>query len=443
MIVRMAVPMILAEIVNVLYSIVDRMYIGHIADVGKLALTGLGITAPIITTVAAFASLCGTGGGPLCSIARGRKDTEEAETIMGNAFTMLILLGLLLTAFTQVFMKQILHLFGASDQTFPYARDYAQIYMCGTLFSMVSFGMNFFINAQGFAKTGMMTITIGALVNIVLDPIFIFALRLGIAGAAIATVLAQFVSALWVILFLVGKRTTLKLSFRSMRLRGRIVLGILEIGASGFVMKGTTGLVQILYNIQLKRYGGDLFLGSMTIVNSIREVLIMTFHGINSGSQPALGFNFGAKKYDRVKEGIRFSTRFACLYAVIVWAMSMAFSRQIAAVFTNDSEMIALCTKTIRIFFSCFVFKAFQLTGQNVYIALGKGKLAVFFSMLRKIIVVTPLVFLLPLIPALGAYGVFWADAVADVVCSSICYLFMYFAIYKTLLSKEPGGNNP
>ena len=425
--------MILAEIVNVLYSIVDRMYIGHIPNVGNLALTGLGITAPIITTVAAFASLCGAGGGPLCSIARGQKNTEEAETIMGNALTMILILGVVLTVSTLAFMKPILYLFGASDQTYPYAADYARIYLMGTIFSMISFGMNFFINAQGFAKMGMMTITIGALANIILDPIFIFVLGMGIKGAAIATVIAQFVSAAWVLSFLMSKRAILKLSLRSMRLKKSIVLGILELGASGFVMKGTTGLVQVFYNVQLKRYGGDLFLGSMTVVNSIREVLIMTFHGINSGSQPVLGFNYGAKKYDRVKQGIVFSTKFALIYAVIAWALVMVFSRQVASVFTNDQALIALCERTIRIFFCGFIFKAFQTIGQHVYIALGKGKRAIFFSLLRKIIFVTPLIFLLPLIPGLGAYGIFLADAVADVVCSCICYGFMYFTLYKKM----------
>lgn len=429
--------MILAEIVNVLYSIVDRIYIGHIAYAGNLALTGLGITAPIITTVAAFASLCGTGGGPLCSIASGRHDYEEAEVIMGNAFSMIVIFSLLLTLIAQLYMEPILRIFGASAETYPYACNYARIYMAGTLFSMISFGMNFFINAQGFAKVGMLTITIGAIINILLDPIFIFVLELGISGAAIATVIAQFISALWVILFLTGKRTKMKLNFRSMRLRKKIVFDILELGASGFVMKGTTGLVQLFYNIQLKRYGGDLYLGSMTVVNSIREVLIMTFHGINSGSQPVIGFNYGAKKYDRVKKGISFSTQFALVYALIAWVLIMIFSSQCAAFFTNDKELISLCTKTIRIFFSCFIFKAFQLTGQNVYIALGKGKLAIFFSLLRKIVVVSPLVFLMPMIPHIGADGVFWADAVADVVCSSVCYLFMYYTIYKRLPNED------
>ena len=433
----MAVPMILAEIVNVLYSIVDRMYIGHIPEVGKYALTGLGIAAPLITTVAAFGSLCGTGGAPLCSIARGRRDYDEAQNIMGNAFMMLIILGAALSFFTLAFMKPILYFFGAGDQTYPYARDYAMIYMAGTLFSMISFGMNFFINAQGFARIGMLTITIGAVANIILDPIFIFVFHLGIKGAAIATVIAQFVSALWVLLFLTGKRASIRLSFPSMRLHRRIVINILGLGASGFVMKSTTGLVQILYNIQLKRYGGDLYVGSMTVVNSLREVLIMTFHGINSGSQPVIGFNYGAEKYDRVKKGISFATRFALIYAVIVLVLVMAFSKQIASVFTNDADLIELCTRTIRIFFCFFVFKAFQMTGQNVYIALGKGKLAVFFSMLRKIIVVTPLVFLLPLIPGLGADGVFWADAIADVLCSSVTFLFMYFTIYRKLSSQN------
>lgn len=436
-IISMAIPMLIAEIVNALYSVVDRMFIGHIPEVGKYALTGLGLTVPIITTVAAFGSLCGAGGGPLCSIARGKNDNDEAELVMGNAFTMLIAFAVILTAVGLLLLEPLLNLLGASDQTFPYAYGYMRIYISGTLFSIISFGMNFFINSQGFAKMGMMTITIGAVVNLILDPIFIFALKLGIEGAAIATVIAQFVSALWVMLFIMGKKTILKLRLKAMRPNLRVVKEILSLGASGFIMKATTGMVQVLYNTQLKRYGGDLYIGSMTIVNSVREILIMVFHGINSGSQPVLGFNYGAGKYERVKKGIRVSTCLALGYAAVVWVLSMVFAREMASVFTGDEELVALCTKTLRLFFSCFIFKALQLTGQNVYIAIGKGKYAIFFSVLRKIIVVTPLIFILPAIPQLGADGVFIADAVADVVCSLSCYLFMYYAVYKKVLSNR------
>lgn len=432
-ILRMAVPMMLAELVNVLYSVVDRMYIGHMAGSGDLALTGLGITAPIVSLTAAFSSLCGAGGGPLCAIARGKGDTGEAERIMGNTFTLLVSLGLLLTLGLLLFMGPILRAFGASEATFPYAYPYGMIYVCGTVFAMISLGMNYFINAQGFARTGMLTVALGAAVNIVLDPVFIFALDMGIAGAAIATVLAQFSSAAWVMAFLLGKRSLLKLRLRHLRLVPRTVGRILTLGVSSFVMKATTGLVQALYNVQLRFYGGDAFIGSMTIVNSIRDVLFMTFHGLTNGCQPVIGFNYGAKAYGRVRAGIRFTTLACALYAFVCWAVVLLIPEPLARIFNGKEELLRICVPAIRIFFCGFAFKACQMVGQCVFVALGFSGKAIFFSLFRKIIIVLPLLFLLPLLPGLGAYGVFWSEPAADLIGGAACYTTMILTVYRRL----------
>ena len=432
-IIRMAVPMMLAELVNVLYSVVDRMYIGHIPSVGDMSLTGLGITVPIVTIITAFASLCGAGGGPLSSIAMGEGDLDKAEQIIGNTFTLLLIFSLILTAVLEIGLEPILRIFGASDQSLPYAREYARIYVFGTVFSMLSFGMNFFINALGFAKIGMLTITIGAIINIILDPIFIFLLGMGLRGAAIATVIAQASSCTWVLSFLISERVPLRLRRERMSLRSDTVRAVLSLGTTGFVMKSTTGLVQIIYNNQLLRYGGDIYIGSMTIVNSIRDVTFMTFHGLTNGFQPVLGYNYGAKQYDRVRAGIRFSTLAALAYAAVCWTVIMLMPRALAKIFTNDQALLDTCVPAMKVFFSCFIFKALMMVGQYTHVALGEAKKSIFFSMLRKIIIVIPLLYILPELFGLGAMGVFYTEPVADVLASSACFLIMYLTVYRRL----------
>ena len=428
----MAVPMAMAQLVNVLYNVVDRMYIGHIPDVGSTALTGLGLTMPIISLVSAFANLCGMGGGPLCSIARGEGRIEYAEKIMANAFTMLLLIGVTLMGLCLGFMKPLIYLFGGSDATYPYAAGYARIYLLGTLFVMISLGMNSFINSQGFAKVGMGTVTIGAAINIVLDPLFIFVFKMGIQGAAIATVIAQACSAFWAMKFLTGRKAILRFRLKNMILEWEIVRKILALGVTGFVMSATNSLVQISCNTQLKAYGGDLYVGTMTVVNSVREVVFMVVHGLTSGAQPVLGYNYGAKAYSRVRSGIRFVTAGAVCYALVIWITVMLTPRTLAQVFTSDPALLDLCEQAIRIYFCGFVLMSMQMTGQCVFVGLGKSKQAVFFSLLRKVIVVVPLVLLLPGW-GLGANGVFWAEPISDLIGGTSCFVTMYFTVYRKL----------
>lgn len=432
-IMRMALPLMLAQLVNVLYSVVDRMYIGHIPGVGSLALTGLGLTMPIVCIVTAFAGLCGTGGGPLCSIARGEGNRFRAEEIMGNSFTLLLIFGVALTVLLQIFAKPILYAFGASDATFPYAREYLRIYLMGTLFVMISLGMNHFINAQGFASIGMLTVAIGAVINIVLDPIFIFVLDMGISGAALATVIAQAVSAVWALGFLLSKKAILDLRLKNMILRRALVGRILALGTTGFVMSITNALVQTACNRQLQLFGGDSYVGAMTIINSIRELTFMAAHGLTAGAQPVLGYNFGAAAYSRVKKGIRFVSSASFVYGLSIWLLVMILPRTLASIFNSDPVLLAATERSMRIYFCGFFLMALQLAGQCVFVGLGKSRQAVFFSLLRKAIIVTPLVILLPHIPALGVEGVFWAEPISDLIGGAACFTTMYFTVYKKL----------
>ena len=429
-IVSMAVPMTVAQLINILYNVVDRMYLGRLP--GHLALTGLGLCLPIISILMGFANLCGMGGSPLCSICRGRGENEEAEKIMGNSFALLILFGSALTVLCLIFRRPILYLFGASDVTFPYANDYLTIYILGTLFVMISLGMNPFINAQGFSRMGMMTVAVGAVINIVLDPIFIFLLDMGVQGAALATVISQACSAVWVLKFLTGKRALLKLRLSALRLQVGRVKRILSLGTSGFAMSMTNSLAQVLCNASLEAYGGDLYVGVMTVINSIREIITMPVQGITNGCQPVLGYNYGAGQYERVRQGIRFTTVLTVGYSIAIWAVVMLLPGPLIRIFNNEADLIAAGIPAFRIYFATFFFMAFQFIGQSTFVGLGRSKSAVFFSLLRKAFIVAPLTLILPLV-GFGADGVFLAEPISNVLGGLACILTMYFTVYRRL----------
>ena len=429
-ILQMALPMTVAQLINILYNIVDRMYLGRLP--GHLSLTGLGLCLPIISILMGFANLCGMGGAPLCSIHRGKGENEEAERILGNSFTLLLLFGVALTVFCLAFRRPILYLFGASDLTFPYANDYLTIYLLGTLFVMIGLGMNPFINAQGFSRMGMMTVALGAAVNIVLDPIFIFALDMGVRGAALATVLAQGCSALWVLKFLTGRRALLRLRWNTLRLQAARVRRILALGTSGFVMSMTNSLVQVLCNASLQHYGGDLYVGVMTVINSIQEVVSMPVQGITNGCQPVLGYNYGAGEYERVRRGIRFTTVLTVGYSVAAWALVMAVPELLIRIFNDEPELIAAGIPAFRLYFAAFFCMSFQFIGQSVFVGLGRSRSAVFFSLLRKAFIVAPLTLLLPGL-GMGVDGVFAAEPVSNVLGGLACLLTMYITVYRRL----------
>ena len=429
-IIYMAVPMTVAQLINILYNIVDRMYLGRLP--GHLSLTGLGLCLPIISILMGFANLCGMGGAPLCSICRGRGENDEAEQIMGNSFSLLLLFGSALTVLCLIFRRPILYLFGASDVTFPYANDYLTIYILGTLFVMISLGMNPFINAQGFSRMGMITVAVGAVVNIVLDPIFIFLMDLGVKGAALATVISQACSAVWVLKFLTGKKAILKLRMSALRLKAERVKRILSLGTSGFVMSMTNSLAQVLCNASLEAYSGDLYVGVMTVINSIREIITMPVQGITNGCQPVLGYNYGAGQYQRVRQGIRFTTLLTVGYSVAVWAVVMLLPEPLIRIFNNEPDLISVGIPAFRIYFATFFFMSFQFIGQSVFVGLGRSKNAVFFSLLRKAFIVAPLTLILPAV-GFGADGVFLAEPISNVLGGLACIITMYATVYRRL----------
>lgn len=431
-ILSLAVPMTAAQLVNILYSVVDRIYLGRIPGTGHLALTGLGITIPIISILNAFANLCGMGGAPLCSIERGKGDHEEAERVMGNSFALLLLMGVAAMAACFLAKRPMLYLFGASDVTFPYADEYLSIYLCGTLFVMISLGMNPFINAQGFGRIGMLTVVLGAVVNLVLDPIFIFTLGMGVRGAALATVIAQGCSALWVLKFLTGKKAILRLKWGNLRLKARRVGRIIALGLSGFFMSLTNSLVQVVCNKTLQVFGGDLYVGIMTIINSLREVFFMGIQGLNNGAQPVIGFNYGAGKYSRVRQCVRFSTGVTVGYAVLVWAVMMALPGPLIRLFNDDAATVACGILPMRIYFCLFVFMSLQIAAQSIFVGLGKSRQAVFFSLLRKAVINAPLTVILPVMGR-GTNGVFEAEAISQLIGGVACYLTMYFTVYRPM----------
>ncbi len=419
-IIAQAAPLTVAQVVQLLYNVVDRIYIGHMKGIGDVALTGLGITFPVIVLIAAFTSLFGAGGTVLFSIARGRRDEEEAEAILGNVFALLTASSAVLFCLCYLFRRPILYLFGASDVSVEYADQYLQIYLFGTAFSMLATGLNGYINAQGFPRVGMLTTILGAVVNIVLDPIFIFGLGLGVRGAALATVLSQGISAAWVLRFLTGKKAILRLRLRRVRVDLRRTRSIAALGLPGFVMQGTNSLVQIVCNVQLQAYGGDLYVGIMTVLNSVREILSLPVMGVTNGAQPVLGFNYGAKENSRVKEGIRFTAVLGIAYTVAAWVVVMLIPQQLMGIFSSDAAVIETGAHMLNLYFFGFFFMAFQFVGQTAFQSLGKAKQAVFFSLLRKAFIVVPLTLLLPIL-GLGVQGVFLAEPISNAIGGLAC----------------------
>lgn len=428
-----AVPLMIAQILQLLYNVVDRIYIGHLPGANGLALTGIGLVFPIVALISAFTNLFGMGGAPLCSIARGAGKTEEAEKIMGNSAVLLFFSSFLLIIICFAFKRPVLYLLGASDATYPYADTYLSIYLLGTVFFMLGNGLNNFITSQGFPKIAMCTTLLGAVINLALDPVLIFGFGMGIEGAAIATVFAQTVSAVWVLRFLTGKTAILRLKKKYFYLEGRLVRDITTLGMSGFIMSATNCIAQIACNSMLSIYGGDLYIGIMTILNSIREIISMPVAGITNGAQPVLGFNFGAREHGRVRSGIRFMTLAGSAYTILAWIILVLFPRPFLALFTGNQEMIETGVRSVHLYFAGFVFMLFQFSGQSVFVALGKSGRAIFFSLFRKVVIVLPLTLLLPRLMEDSVVGIFLAEPISNVIGGVACFVTMYFTVYRKI----------
>ena len=439
-ILKLAVPMTLAQLINVLYNIVDRLYIGQLKDEATISLTGLGLCLPIISIVIAFANLFGMGGAPLCSIERGRGNNEEAEAIMGNSFAMMVVVGVILTVVGLVFKRPMLYLFGASDATIGYADSYT-IYLMGNIFVMTGLGMNSFINSQGFGTIGMMTVLLGAVANIILDPVFIFFFHMGVRGAALATILSQLISAIWILKFLTGPKAILKLKKNCMKLKRSRVLRIIGLGMSGFTMSITNSSVQVMYNAMLQKTGGDLYVGIMTVINTVREVISMPVQGITHSSQPVMGYNYGAKEYGRVKKAIVFVSAVSVLYTLGVWSLVHAFPEFFIRIFNRTGDLVEAGIPAMRIYFFGFFMMAFQFAGQAIFVGLGKAKNAVFFSIFRKVIIVIPLIIILPSMFHMGTDGILMAEPVSNFIGGTACFVTMLCTVWPELTKGERDKN--
>lgn len=434
---QLAIPAVVAQIINLLYNIVDRIYIGHIPEVGASALTGVGLFVPILMLINAFAMLAGAGGAPLASIAMGKKDTERAEKIVGNAFSLLLIFAVILTAVFYVSAPTLLRFFGASDVTLPYAVAYSRIYILGSIFILVVMGMNPFITTQGFAKISMLTTVIGAIINIILDPIFIFLFDMGVAGAALASILSQAVGAIWILRFLTGKETHLRLRKENMKLQADIVKPCLGLGISTFVMISTESLLSMSFTSSLARYGGDLAVGAMTIITSVCQLATMPLQGFCQGGQPIISYNFGARNTDRVKKAFYIQFGICLSYATLFWVLSMFAPSMFASIFTNNTELAAYASWALKIYMAgIFAFGA-QIACQQSFMALGQAKVSLFLACLRKIILLIPLIFILPNFFEDKVFAVFLAEPVSDIIAAAVTTVVFFSQFNKILKTNQ------
>ncbi|MGI5963316.1 MAG: MATE family efflux transporter [Lawsonibacter sp.] len=430
--IKLAVPSVAAQLINMLYNIVDRIYIGHIPVVGKTALTGVGVTFPILMLISAFAAFAGMGGAPLASIRLGAGDRSGAHKILGNSATMLLGTSVVLTVVFSAFKTPILMAFGASDATIGYGLDYISIYLLGTVFVQFSLGLNTFISAQGKAMVAMLSVLIGAILNIVLDPIFIFVFGLGVRGAAIATVLSQAVSALWVVGFLCSRHTGLRLSLSYMRPNWKVIVQIGSLGIAPFIMQSTESLVTVVLNTGLQTYGGDLYVGSITILQSVMQMVVMPVHGMTYGVQPIMSYNFGAKNYPRVRETFKKLLISTMIFTTASTLVAAVFPRPLALLFNNDPELVELVGQVMPLFFAGIWAMGAQMACQAAFMALGQAKTSLFLALLRKIILLIPLAILLPRITG-NVMGIYAAEPIADILAATTT-LSLFLARRKKLL---------
>lgn len=430
---QLALPAIIAQLVNVLYNIVDRIFIGRMPN-GELAMAGVGVAFPIIMIVSAFSALVGMGGAPLAAIKMGEKDNDGAEKIMTNSFSTLVIIAIILTISLLIFKENILWAFGASKDTIGYANDYIGIYLIGTLFVQIGLGLNPFINTQGFAKTGMITVLIGAIINIVLDPILIFGFNMGVKGAALATISAQFVSAVWVLLFLVGKKSVLKIRKKYIVPSLKVIGPILLLGISPFIMQATESLVIISMNNNLAKYGGDLAIGAMTIMSSVMQIILLPMMGLTQGAQPIISFNYGADKLDRVRKTFKLLLVSCLVYTTLMWGAIMIFPQVFVSIFNSNPQLVEITVWSMRIYFAGILLFGAQIACQQTFLALGQAKISMILALLRKIILLIPLIFILPIFFENKLQGVLTAEPVADIT-AAIVTIICFSVFYKKTLS--------
>lgn len=437
---KLALPTVTAQLINMLYNIVDRIYIGHIPKVGAMALTGVGVCMPIIMIVTAFAALVGNGGAPRASIFMGKGEHSSAEKTLGNCFTLQILISIVLTVILLLGNRTFLMAFGASKNTITYAVNYMNIYAMGTIFVQLTLGMNAFITAQGFAKTGMLSVLIGAVTNIILDPILIFGLDMGVRGAAIATIISQALSCTWVLLFLLGKKSILKIKKQNLKLEAKIILPCLALGAAVFVMQASESIISVCFNSSLLKYGGDIAVGAMTILTSVMQFAMLPLQGVGQGAQPIISYNYGANHRERVKKAFQLLLKVSLSYSILLWIFVMLFPQVFAAMFTTDAVLLTFTAKALRIYMACMLLFGIQMACQLTFTALGKAKDSIVVAVMRKFILLLPLIYIMPRIfQENRTMAVYLAEPAADfcaVTFTAILFTFEFKKILKEMQKK-------
>lgn len=439
LLVKMAIPTVTAQIINMLYNIVDRIYIGHIPGIGADALTGVGVCMPLIMIVSAFAALVGFGGAPRASIFMGKKDKASAEQTLGNCFIVQVIISILLTAVLLIWNRPFLLAFGASENTIEYGVAYMNIYAIGTIFVQMTLGMNMFITAQGFAKTGMLSVLIGAVANIILDPIFIFAFDMGVSGAALATILSQAMSCAWVLFFLFGKKTHLKIQAKYMKLKANILFPSLALGLSSFIMQSSESIISICFNSSLLKYGGDVAVGAMTILTSVMQFAMLPLQGLGQGAQPIISYNYGAKNAGRVKSAFKLLLKSSLCYSFILWLAVMIFPQIFAAMFTSEAELLSFTKSALRIYMACLFLFGIQIACQMTFTAIGNAKASIVVAVVRKFVLLIPLIYIMPLIFTQDkTSAVYLAEPVADFIAVTFTAVLFTFQFKKVLKSISP-----
>lgn len=437
---KLALPTVAAQIINMLYNIVDRIYIGHIKGVGALALTGVGVCMPIIMIVTAFAALVGNGGAPRASIFMGKGGNDSAEKTLGNCFTLQIIISVVLTAVLLIWNRDLLMAFGASENTIEYAVSYMNIYAVGTIFVQLTLGMNAFITAQGFAKTGMLSVLIGAVANIILDPIFIFGFGLGVRGAALATIISQAASCTWVLLFLFGKKTVLKIRVKNMGLQKKIILPSIALGLATFIMQASESVISVCFNSSLLKYGGDIAVGAMTILTSVMQFAMLPLQGLGQGAQPIISYNYGAKNVERVKNAFWLLLKVSLSYAVLLWAFIMIFPQGFAGMFTSDPELLIFTKTALRIYTACLFLFGIQMACQMTFTSLGKAGSSIIVAVMRKFVLLIPLIYIMPVILSNKKdIAVYMAEPIADFFAVSFTAVLFFFQFRKCMRQIETG----
>lgn len=436
---KLAVPTVVAQLINMLYNVVDRIYLGHIPGEGSLALTGVGVCLPIILVVSAFAALVASGGAPKASIAMGRGDNDEAERILGSCFSFLIIISVVLSLVLIIFNRPMLLTFGASENTIDYASSYMTIYACGTIFVQMTLGMNAFITAQGKTTTSMLTVVIGAVMNIILDPIFIFVFGMGVKGAALATIMSQCVSSVWCIVFITGKKSLLRLKVKNMRIVPSLLLPCLALGISTFIMQSTESVISVCFNSSLLKYGGDIAVGAMTICTSVIQMVMLPLQGISQGAQPISSYSYGAGNKERVKKCYKYLLISSFTFSTIAWALILLFPQVFAKIFTPDPELVEYASKALRVYLGAIFVFGIQISCQMTFISIGNALSSVIVAVVRKFVLLIPLIYIVPHFFKDKTMGVFAAEPIADFI-AVICTVTIFYFQFRASLSKLDEG---